>query len=335
MGEGGDGAASLALVRAREGAGESPRWRTAYPPGGFVFRLAPLVLAVAPFATTTVSCGDDGTTGPGDTQKISVSWSRLPGRLAYSRVSDVAGGGSLYVADGTRREVELVDRVGGGSQTLQFLAWTTDGRIAYSQLPFGCCEPWSLYTIATTGGEPQLLYSGGAAGAWSRDGRVAYTCLNGGLCVDGESVLHGETTVFGSRPAWEADGERLIFALDSRPGSNGLYVLDTRTGAIAPFRLSPNDSVIFEDPLVSPDGGKLVFTLSVAYVAGSDIWVVNMDGTGAKRLTTGHVDSQPAWSPDGSEIAFLRDGGAWLMSSDGGDVERIIGGSVRSLAWSR
>jgi signal transduction histidine kinase len=45
--------------------------------------------------------------------------------------------------------------------------------------------------------------------------------------------------------------------------------------------------------------GKLVFQTS----NGGDIYVINADGTGLRRLTDG---MELAWPPDGSRIAFTR-----------------------------
>jgi len=297
------------------------------------------VLAAAPLVLGLSACGSDGSTGPHDPQTVSVAWSRLPGRLAYSRApsTGAGGGGSLYVADGTSKEVRLVDSADASQMTLFNLAWSPDGRIAYSQIPVDCCStPWSIFVVSSdTGGTPQLLYEGGLAGSWSRDGRMAYSCLDGGLCLEGANVLQGETALGDSRPAWEGDGVHLIFALDSRPGSDGLYVLDTRNYSVAPVLLAPSDDVLFSDPILSPDGTHIGYVRSAAYVVGSEIWVVNVDGTGATRLTSGHIDSQPAWSPDASEIAFVRDNEAWLMNSDGSDLARVVSGtSIRSIAWS-
>jgi TolB protein len=266
-----------------------------------------------------------------------VAWSRLPGRLAYSRAPGSGGGGFLYVADGTRQQVRLVDSADVGYRSLYYLAWSPDGRITYSQLPVTCCStPWSIIAVSSdTGGVPQLLYEGGIAGSWSGDGHLAYSCLDGGLCIDGERVLCSETTVGGSRPAWERDDVHLVFALDSRPGSYGLYVLDTRSDSLAPLLLASNDSVDYFNPILSPDGGRIAFERSVAYVPGGEIWVANADGTGATRLTSDHNDTEPAWSPDGSEIAFIRNEEVWLMNSDGSDQARALSGtSIRSIAWS-
>jgi len=47
----------------------------------------------------------------------------------------------------------------------------------------------------------------------------------------------------------------------------------------------------------------------------------------ARQLTRGTADTAPAWSPDGTRIAFLRaDGGAaqvWLLPRDGGEPEQV------------
>ena len=41
-----------------------------------------------------------------------------------------------------------------------------------------------------------------------------------------------------------------------------------------------------------------------------DIWTINPDGTGERRLTSGaeHNDTAPEWSPDGRELLFTRRG---------------------------
>jgi Tol biopolymer transport system component len=81
-----------------------------------------------------------------------------------------------------------------------------------------------------------------------------------------------------------------------------------------------------------------------------EVYRVNLDGTGLTRLTNnGANDGLPAWSPDGSSIAFVsnRDGGwaVWAMNADGsnqrslfklpGSPDGIIAGepSYNSRGW--
>ena len=54
-------------------------------------------------------------------------------------------------------------------------------------------------------------------------------------------------------------------------------------------------------PGFAPDGKRLVFSR-----LGSGLFVVNLDGSGLRRLTSNNRDSYPAWAPDGKRIAFVR-----------------------------
>ena len=67
----------------------------------------------------------------------------------------------------------------------------------------------------------------------------------------------------------------------------------------------------------APDGSRLV--------VGSDegIFVFRADGSGARQITNDQ-DSQPAWSPDGNQIAFSRfSGGLYVTRADGTGLRRI------------
>ena len=79
-------------------------------------------------------------------------------------------------------------------------------------------------------------------------------------------------------------------------------------------------------PQWSPDGSKILFTRPTA--SRMQIFVMNADGTGVRRLTDGPDSNRtPVWSPDGNLIAFVsaRDGNLelYVMDSHGADETRL------------
>jgi dipeptidyl aminopeptidase/acylaminoacyl peptidase len=86
------------------------------------------------------------------------------------------------------------------------------------------------------------------------------------------------------------------------------------------------------DPQPSPDGRSLAFVVRAtdleANLGRTDLWLVGVDGTGLRRLTTHEGnDSEPRWSPDGRSLYFLstRSGSSqvWRLSLAGGDPEPV------------
>jgi Tol biopolymer transport system component len=79
------------------------------------------------------------------------------------------------------------------------------------------------------------------------------------------------------------------------------------------------------DPAVSPDGTQIAYRGYFGPQEGDyDLYVMNADGSGISRLTHDALASGPAWSPDGSQIAF---GAAGI----GGVPAKFVGRSLIEL----
>src|SRR5207245_6248156 len=99
-------------------------------------------------------------------------------------------------------------------------------------------------------------------------------------------------------------------------------------------------------PAWKPDGTRLAFQSyrTLTPVGGkpqADIFVINVDGTGETQLTTDTTnEAQPAWSPDGTKIAFVthRDGNneSYVMNADRTSGRRLTNNAAADErpAWS-
>lgn len=106
-----------------------------------------------------------------------------------------------------------------------------------------------------------------------------------------------------------------------------------QNAATHPF--SVHDMVAMErigDPRVSPDGSRIAFVLRTtdldANRGRTDLWLVNVDGSGLRRLTSDPAAEQhPRWSHHGKHLYFLstRSGSSqvWRISLDGGEAEPV------------
>ncbi len=151
--------------------------------------------------------------------------------------------------------------------------------------------------------------------------------------------------------AWSPDGARLAFEGwdDSDPTRTGVYtgtvgdVTDvvrlTSTGG------APHDVVLD----YSPDGKMLVFYRAVRAEPdfptdiGGSLWVVNVDGSGARQLDTPPPNWWARWSPDGSTILFVSErlaptGAIWAIRADGSGLTKVFedpdGGFPIDPIWS-
>jgi Tol biopolymer transport system component len=96
----------------------------------------------------------------------------------------------------------------------------------------------------------------------------------------------------------------------TRAGSDGIYL--GRPDGTGQHALLPDATFNAYHPDWSPRGAQIAFDAGTG--GGNEIWVVDADGTNAEAVVPRSIDcaiscgdvALPAWSPDGSAIAFVR-----------------------------
>jgi dipeptidyl aminopeptidase/acylaminoacyl peptidase len=304
-----------------------------------ITRSNPLLL-LATILLAGCAGGEDDTSSSGD-DKAS------PNLIAYGVTQKDYGEIWVMDADGSnaRRVTQAApaDRGEGNGATNPSLS--PDGkRIVYAmeEGPEGE-HSREIYVVGLDGGEPELFTNNVVRDdqpAWSPDGkRIVF--MTGSdwptplLVIDVDKPGSAGTFIaHGIGPAWSPDSEQIAYATPrwSLTSVPAIYVVDATGGEP---RLLVNGAV---SPAWSPDGKRIAFTKSeypcVDPCENGEIFTVNVDGTDLRRLTqtTEALDNAPAWSPDGTEIAFMsravredvwEDYELFVMDANGSNVRRL------------
>jgi TolB protein len=125
-------------------------------------------------------------------------------------------------------------------------------------------------------------------------------------------------------PVWSPDSQSIAYT-SYRTGFQDIIVSYIYEGRYSNPTAGTSEKQNFL-PAWSPDGSRLAFTSNRD--GNSEIYVVNRDGSGLRRLTNHPaIDVTPTWSPTGKQIAFTSDRTGspqiWVMNDDGSEPHKI------------
>jgi TolB protein len=195
------------------------------------------------------------------------------------------------------------------------------GRIAFASDRSG---NWDIYIMPGGGGQATQLTRDPdheLHPSFSPDGtRMAYCKLGTRSgrweiwMIDLDRPGTPQFVTYGLFPQWSPDvrASKLLFQRPRQRGSrmHSIWTIDYINGDgrnLTEIVSASNAAVI--NPAWSPDGTQIVFVTDVSPQDGtpvqSDVWVVNLDGSGRTALTNGRfANYEPVWAGDGT-IYFI------------------------------
>ncbi len=287
------------------------------------------------------------TSGPFDDREP--AWSHDGTRIAFSSDRGDAGNYDVWTLDLKSGALTQVTK----DPSEEFMpSWAPDDKsVAFISTRNGEQAVWSVDVAA---GNARKLAGGGRADApsFGPGGTLVYHSTQGQSShyeIDGKNVT-GDENVFAFRAGWLSRDE-YVYVSDGKirarrvEGSAARTIdfsatLEINRASYTPRTRdfdsrAPRRVLGIVKPVISPDGKR------VAFSALGDIYVMKIGGKPENITKSPFLDTEAAWSPDGSQLAWASDraGGRmdiWVRDMKTGAEHRVtqLPNAAMAPAWS-
>ncbi len=212
------------------------------------------------------------------------------------------------------------------------LSWSPDGKelLFVRRDTSSATLPFRIGVVPTAGGAHRTLLTSGNefyAPAWSPDGKSFSYYLTPDLhrvdvsrdaLSQSTAVVSTDRIISGNRPPGVVSAVsgleaavtgRIVYSFATSDTSNGIFsALVIASGGVNPVDVLPRlpsgqTLTAAESPTFSPDASRIAFAIQSQDTAVKGIYVMNLDGSNATRLTT-QPGNNLDYSPDGSRVIF-------------------------------
>ncbi len=219
---------------------------------------------------------------------------------------------------------------------------TGQGRIAFPSYD-AVRQTHDTYVVDLAQGVARLLRESASQASFSPNGnRLAFRNLDPlhlglGLVDLRQAGLNDLTDhLEDSAPVWSPDGSQIVFA-SNKHGDRKWRIYAISSSQV---RGEGEEWAFGQMPDWSRDGSRIAYHGCDERGDNCGIWVIKPGGFSPARLTTNASDTAPAWSPDGSQVAFISSrAGNWelyLTDVASGQETRLTDNPAADVAptWS-
>ena len=296
------------------------------------------------------------------------SWSHDGTRVAFSsdRGNALGSDYNIWTLDVRSGELKQITKDPADDY---MPSWSPDDKeIAFASSREDQQAAWAVNLATGVERKVGTLYSRGRidAPSWGPDGAVLYHVATGGgrgaaaggpetsTYQSGGRTMTGAENVFAFRASWASktavyyvsDGKirkRDITAQATAPEtiefSATLQVTRAANNYVRKRRdftsVAPRPVLGVVHPVISPDGKQ------IAFAAVGDIYVMPVGGKAVNITKDAALDTEPAWSPDGSQLAYSSDKDSdhlqlWVRDMKSGRSRRLTNLTTQpqGAAWS-